>query len=135
MVLPENFNGLTFSVELNSDGQLDDNSLSGDSTSPAGSLELPNDLLSDVIGSARLAFGTLTGDSLFVQSSTRPTRSLRSIILSFDVYSFNGTKMIVSNLQTPISLSFEVSEVTGNLLCAFWDEGMETIIESIVHNN
>ena len=135
MVLPENFNGLTFSVELNSDGQLDDNSLSGDSTSPAGSLELPNDLLSDVIGSARLAFGTLTGDSLFVQSSTGPTRSLRSIILSFDVYSSNGTKMIVSNLQTPISLSFEVCEVTGNLLCAFWDEGMETIIESIVHNN
>ena len=44
MVVSEHFNGQIFSVELNSDGQLDGNSLSRDSTSPA---ELPNDLLND----------------------------------------------------------------------------------------
>ena len=128
VVVSERFNGQILSVELNSDGQLDGNSLSHDSTSPAGSIELPNDLLNDITGSARLVFGTLTEDSFFVQDSTAPRRSPRSIITSFDVYYTNVTEMTYTNLSIPVKLSFKVSEVTENLLCAFWDEGMEMIV-------
>ena len=134
MVVSERFNGQILSVELNSDGQLDENSLSHGSTSPAGSIKLPNDLLKNVTGSARLVFGTLTEDSFFVQDTTTPRRSPRSIITSFDVYYTNGTEMTFTNLSTPVKLSFkvsEVSEVSENLLCAFWDEGIEMIVEFI----
>ena len=131
MVVSERFNGQILSVELNSDGQLDENSLSHGSTSPAGSIELPNDLLKNVTGSARLVFGTLTEDSFFVQDRTTPRRSPKSIITSFDVYYTNGTEMTFTNLSTPVKLSFKVSEVSENLLCAFWDNGMEMIVEFI----
>ena len=120
-ITTENFTGLSFGVALNSNGNLDDDSLSGGGEL-TGSIEVPEDLLDgvEIIGNARVAFGTYTDDTLFVQATVR--REPATIIMALDVFSEKG-KVDVDSLENPVTLSFVLSGSVQirSLVCAFWD--------------
>ena len=117
----ENFTGLSFGVALNSNGNLDGDSLTGDGER-TGSINVPEDLLDgvEIIGNARVAFGTYTDDTLFVQATVR--REPATIIMTLDVFSEEG-KVEVDNLENPVILTYIVpgSIQISSLVCAFWN--------------
>lgn len=120
-VVPDNFAGLTFGVATNSDGNLDGNSLTEVRESTA-TIDIPDSLLAGVPTAERVAFGVLTNDAFFVQSSsTENRRDPVSLIISVDVFSDTG-KETVSNLEPGISFTFTISN-PSNGMCTFWDTG------------
>ena len=116
-----NFTGLSFSVELNRNGDLDDDSLSGDSSTPSGSLSLPNSLFQGrSIASARVSFGVFTDSDLYVRDNTTNQVQTVSVVISADVYS-NGSRVTVTGLSDSVQLSFQRNtNVAGTPRCVYW---------------
>ena len=111
----DHFDGMKYAVATNSDGVLNEDSLSGIGETTA---TIPDDLLVAVPNAERVGFGVFTNDSFFVQKSSVPLR-VRSVIVSFDVYTDNGIEEM-TNLETPVTFTFTAS-ISTPLLCVFYD--------------
>ncbi len=119
---PITFNGFNIAVTINSDGQLDQASLSGSGEATA-SITVVESFLTEVPDVDRLVTAVFVDDDLFVQDPLVDAVSVAGIILSFDAISNNGDVINVIDLVNPITISFSVSDSILNPVCTFYDTG------------